>query len=377
MAQKQLENVHDVKEQEVEKINPEDDMFSENFATDNCDNSVLKAKTDNATDAEGYYRVQLGESLEDKYIVYAYTGQGVFSNVVRVHVKNKSKETAKHNHKAAVKIIRKNDLMHRTALKEMKVLKILNDKDVLDKYHVLRFFGKFYHKQHLCLVFESLHINLREVLKKFGGGGAGINMRAVRAYSQQLFLALRLLHKCKVIHADIKPDNILVTDEKCSSLKLCDFGSAFTEDEIVTENMSIAPLLVSRFYRAPEIIVGGRYDYRIDLWSVAVSLYELFTSKVMFPGRSNNHMLKLFQDMKGKFPVKLMKNAKLKHEYFDEQNQFMYMERDTIDPTKERLKLMNAMPVVFDLRWAMIIQELPQRTHVYFQKYNDLTSLSP
>lgn len=350
MAQKQLENIHDEKQEKVEQIEDEDDMFSEKFNTANCDNSVLKAKTDNATDAEGYYRVQLGESLDEKYVVYAYTGQGVFSNVVRVNIINRTKDTLKHDHKAAVKIIRKNDLMHRSALKEMKMVKILNDKDPKDRYHVLRFFDKFYHKQHLCLVFEPLYINLREVLKKFGGGGAGINLRAVRAYSQQLFLALKLLRKCRVIHADIKPDNILVTDEKCSSLKLCDFGSAFTEEEIITDNMQVAPLLVSRFYRPPEIILGGTYDYNIDLWSVAVSLYELFTSKVMFPGRSNNHMLKLFQDMQGKCPVRLMKNAKLRHEYFDDSNQFMYMEKDTIDPTKERLRLMNAIPITFDLR---------------------------
>jgi len=52
-------------------------------------------------------------------------------------------------------------------------------------------------------------INLREVLKKFGRD-VGINLKAVRAYAQQMFLGLTLLRKCNVLHADIKPDNILV-----------------------------------------------------------------------------------------------------------------------------------------------------------------------
>jgi serine/threonine-protein kinase PRP4 len=53
-------------------------------------------------------------------------------------------------------------------------------------------------------------MNLREVLKKFGKD-VGISIKAVRAYAQQIFLALLLLKKCEVLHADIKPDNILVS----------------------------------------------------------------------------------------------------------------------------------------------------------------------
>lgn len=52
-------------------------------------------------------------------------------------------------------------------------------------------------------------INLREVLKKFGRD-VGINLKAVRAYAQQIFLGLSLLRKCNLLHADVKPDNILV-----------------------------------------------------------------------------------------------------------------------------------------------------------------------
>ena len=52
-------------------------------------------------------------------------------------------------------------------------------------------------------------INLREVLKKFGRD-VGINLKAVRAYAQQMFLGLSLLRKCNILHADLKPDNVLV-----------------------------------------------------------------------------------------------------------------------------------------------------------------------
>ena len=57
-------------------------------------------------------------------------------------------------------------------------------------------------------------MNLRDVVKRFGKD-VGLNIRAVRAYAHQLFLALSLLRKCNIMHADIKPDNILVCGLSC------------------------------------------------------------------------------------------------------------------------------------------------------------------
>jgi len=85
-----------------------------------------------------------------------------------------------------------------------------------------------------------------QVLKKYGKD-VGLHVKAVRSYTQQLFLALKLLKRANILHADIKPDNILVSESKLV-LKLCDFGSA----SHIHEN-EITPYLVSRFYRAPEI----------------------------------------------------------------------------------------------------------------------------
>jgi serine/threonine-protein kinase PRP4 len=195
---------------------------------------------DNWDDADGYYRVRIGETLDRRYTVFGFTGQGAFSNVVR------ARDEARTSAEVAVKLIRNNEVMHRTGLNELELLRKLNEADPDDRFHCLRLQRSFYHRGHLCLVFEPLSMNLREVLKKYGKG-VGLHIKAVRSYAKQLFEALWLLRKNNIIHADIKLDNVLVNESK-SLLKLCDFGSAsYANDNDIT------PYLVSRFYRAPEI----------------------------------------------------------------------------------------------------------------------------
>lgn len=72
------------------------------------------------------------------------------------------------------------------------------------------------------------------------------------------------------------------------------------------------------------------YDYSIDLWSVAVTLFELYTGKIMFPGKTNNEMLKLFMDLRGKMANKLIKKAVNKDKHFDESCNFIFRDQDKI-----------------------------------------------
>ncbi len=256
-----------------------------------------KALQANWTDTEGYYKTRAGEMVEGRYKVLGLIGQGVFSTVL------KCLDTQKGGQEVALKVIRNNDTMRKAAQKEVQLLREVAEKDPHNKRHCVLMFENIEHKNHVVMVFESLQMNLRETLKKFGRK-VGINSAAVRVYAKQLFIALKHLASLRIIHADIKPDNILVTPG-FGCLKLADFGSAFKETD--PDAMDVTPYLVSRWYRAPEISLGLPYDRTIDMWSVAVTLFELYTGKAMFPGRNNNEMLWLAMEYKGPFPHRLIK----------------------------------------------------------------------
>ncbi|XP_061374668.1 uncharacterized protein LOC133316887 [Gastrolobium bilobum] len=268
---------------------------------------------DNWDDAEGYYSYRFGEILDGRYEVTSAHGRGVFSTVVRaknLKAGNGEPEVV------AIKIIRNNDTMYKAGLDELVILKKLVGADPDDKRHCVRFLSSFKYRNHLCLVFESLNMNLREVLKKFGRN-IGLRLTAVRAYAKQLFIALKHLRNCGVLHCDIKPDNMLVNEAK-NVLKLCDFGNA-----MFAGKNEVTPYLVSRFYRAPEI---------------SCCLYEFYTGKVLFPGLTNNDMLRLHMELKGPFPKKMLRKGAFTEQHFDQDLIFLATEEDPV--TKKTIKRM-------------------------------------
>jgi len=332
----------------------DDDMFAEDSAPNgetDTHNEIAVAvpipqakeldigMLDNWDDIEGYYKIILGELLNGRYHVQSNLGKGMFSGVVRAMDVTTKKLVA-------IKLIRSNETMRKAGMKEIEILQKLNDADPEDKKHMIRLVRHFEHKGHLCMVFENLSINLREVLKKFGRD-VGINLRAVRAYAQQMFLGLSLMRKCNILHADLKPDNILVNETR-NMLKICDLGSASDASD-----NEITPYLVSRFYRAPEIILGMPYDFAIDIWSVGCTLYEMYTGKILFTGRTNNQMLRSIMDCRGKFTTKMLKRSQFAHIHFDEMANFRSVEQDKLTG-KDTIKTLAFAKPSRDLRTRLV-----------------------
>ena len=154
--------------------------------------------------------------------------------------------------------------MRKAAEKERSILIALAECDKENRKHCVRLLSHFDFRNHVALVFEYYQMNLRETLKKFGKD-VGINIGAVRMYARQLLIALRHLAELRIVHADIKLDNILCSGD-LKQVKICDFGSAFRETD--TDNEP-TPYLVSRFYRAPEIILGQQCEYLMYIHTIS------------------------------------------------------------------------------------------------------------
>lgn len=229
----------------------EDDMFKIKELDDKqFEQKMMSAKTDqepliedeDPDDDQNYLKLRIGEVLNKQYRIVKKLGKGVFSNVCQAI----DLET---NGNVAIKILRRDEIMLQAGEKEKKILEILNNEDKLDKKHIIRLKNSFYHKQHLCLVFELMDMNLREAIKAYAAKGTGLPLDAVRSFGQQLFMALLHMKKLKIIHGDIKPDNILLSSDT-KTVKLCDFGTAF-----FVEEATLVEYMVSRFYRAPEVML--------------------------------------------------------------------------------------------------------------------------
>lgn len=123
---------------------------------------------------------------------------------------------------------------------------------------------------------------------------------------------------------------IVQVNENRSTLKICDLGTAIDRQDAATAHNEITPYLVSRFYRAPEIMLGIPYDYAIDMWSIGCTLYELYTGKILFTGDSNNQMLKSIMEIRGKMPPKTYRRGELAGMHFDEKGNFISVERDKV-----------------------------------------------
>lgn len=307
-----------------------DDFDEQKFAAPAPSNNAITEETRpqqggggniEGDDKDGYYKIRPGELLDGRYQISTTLGRGMFSGVARA-LDVTTKQVV------AIKIMRNNDALRKGGFTEIAILQKLNAADPENKKHIVRFERSFEYKGHLCMAFENLSMNLREVLKKFGNN-VGINLHATRIYAAQIFIALGHMKKCSIIHADLKPDNILVNEAR-NMLKICDLGTAIDRSDAATASTEITPYLVSRFYRAPEIILGMQYDYAVDMWSIGCTLYELYTGKILFTGDSNNQMLKNIMEIRGKFSAKLYRRGQLAGMHFDDLGNFISVERDKV-----------------------------------------------
>ena len=118
-----------------------------------------------------------------------------------------------------------------------------------------------------------------------------------------------------IVHCDLKPENILLRKINKSGIKIIDFGSGCFENE------KIYTYIQSRFYRAPEIVLGIPYNAAIDMWSFGCILYELFVGYPLFPGEDEKEHMALMMEVKGVPPRSVLARATRRKVFFDDDYQ--------------------------------------------------------
>lgn len=177
---------------------------------------------------------------------------------------------------------------------------------------VIQMIDNFYFRNHLCITFELLNMNLYELIKRNSYQGFSLNL--IRKFAYSLVQCLRMLNREKIIHCDLKPENILLRDRTSSSIKVIDFGSScFTNQRIYT-------YIQSRFYRSPEVILGLPYGTPIDMWSLACILAELYTGEPLFAGENESDQLGCIMEVCSLPPSGVLESATRRRLFFDSKN---------------------------------------------------------
>ena len=139
----------------------------------------------------------------------------------------------------------------------------------------------------------------------------GFSLKLIRRFTKQLLGSLILLSGHKVIHCDLKPENVLLAHPIHSEIKVIDFGSSCFENE------KVYTYIQSRFYRSPEVILGMSYGMPIDMWSLGCILAELFTGYPIFPGENEQEQLACIMEVFGPPEKHLIEKSSRKKLFFD------------------------------------------------------------
>merc|ERR1712054_75265 len=119
----------------------------------------------------------------------------------------------------------------------------------------------------------------------------GLSLEHNQFFLYQILRGMKYVHSAQVIHRDLKPGNILV-NSNCD-LKICDFGLARSVDSESHENLEMTTYVVTRWYRAPELMVADEYTETVDIWAVGCILAEMLGRRSLFPGKNTFHQLEL------------------------------------------------------------------------------------
>ncbi|MCJ8733475.1 hypothetical protein PDJAM_G00223800 [Pangasius djambal] len=227
-------------------------------------------------------------SQTEVYHILDVLGNGTFGKVVKCRRQSDGELVA-------VKIMSYDAIGSQLIKNELKLITTMLQSN-LKTSHIVHFFEAFCDPTQHYLVFEMLEKNLYELQKE--NGFRPLPVRNIRTVTCQMLTALAKLRELAIIHADLKPENIMIVNQQRFPfrVKLIDFGSSsiFSEVRFVKE-----PYIQSRFYRAPEILLGLPFCEKVDMWSLGCVMAELYLGWPLYPGESEFEQVRYICETQG------------------------------------------------------------------------------
>jgi len=277
--------------------------------------------------------------LTSRYLIEKEVGRGTFGRVLRcVDTKASSsaaslvsggpQATDKAVVKVAIKVVHDAGRYYELSVIEAEILRDVNGAGGRGTSHCVALLNFFKFEGHACMVFETLGSSLYEFLK--ANDYIPFPLYCVQDFARQMLEALAFLHSMRLVHTDLKPENVLLCDPSfsvqtvgkkrvripsSSRIKLIDFGCATYDDD---EHKS--DLIATRQYRAPEVILGMDWSYPSDIWSVGCIVAELYCGDQLFETHSNMEHVALIERGVDKWPSSVLNKSPVKEKYFDKHN---------------------------------------------------------
>lgn len=272
------------------------------------------------------------------YKVVSTCGVGTFAQVVECE------DTRFDNKRVAIKITRHwpVDSSYRIAVKcvvgEINTLKRCNElSDTSEQAGVsvpiVQMLDTFTFKQRPCIVMELLDCNAYSALRKHMF--AGLPWQQLVQITKCLLKAIDVLHDAGIVHADIKPENIMFTKSDNTGdpiVKLGDFGLSYDETAL-SSSMAFEPLsgyIQSRFYRAPEVSLrltaseNTLYTRAIDIWSLGCVVFELFNGQPLTPASCLHDLIHLTTSLLQEHaPKHMIDQSRCKNQLYSVDGQFI------------------------------------------------------
>lgn len=259
------------------------------------------------TNSEGDLIVSQNDVINDpkgaSYTVLRMLGRGQYGQVFHV------RETGEAGRQFAMKISKMYAQLRSTAVHEAETLQLLQKNATEEEAtRFSRLENTFLFHNHFCIVMELLSCDLYQVLvsREF----MGLSLRVVQNIAKSMLQMLVLLERCGVVHSDIKPENLVMTPGPVKRVKMIDFGSARTLD------LPCSFYIQSRYYRAPEVVLGIPHGTAVDMWSLGCVLFEMFLGLPLFPGQSAVQLLCIIVEMIGQFPPEVVSASPRQNELF-------------------------------------------------------------